>query len=558
MIANGSVFMHTLIYVMNQSAVQQQESAYSYYYTDIDKGKGKGHFRVLSVLYCSNEREQMFRKLRLLRAVSAVDFGAPSHRTVPRRFKQGIQEEPEEGRLNLNFQIEPNYLYYSRVNPTEAVHIDLDDFDFVLSNNIDALLPTYTIAHGFLEGGGQTWIKRLVKELLIRENCNIIVIDWHGGSDPPYSQAVANIRVVGTITAHLLADLARHTGEQRLKHVHCIGHSLGAHLSGYIGYALEKDFNLRLGRITGLDPAEPHFARAQAPVRLDHTAADYVDVIHTDASAFIRGGFGIVEKIGHVDYYPNGGSSQPGCDRAVAQHISGSGSFFRGIRKFLGCNHIRSYNYFIESINSKCPFTSIACNSYEDLKSGTCFECGKNGQHCLKFGYHGRELYDHLIKTKEISPHKNLVQYLITGSDEPFCRAHYRITVDISNSTESKRHGGEVGQFVFKIHSTRDGKGPHSGEVILNEGGYHGPDLQYRAVVSGHLVSHLKTVDIEWRYRSSVINPLTWRLMRSPRIYVAKVQIEAMETRQSITVCPKNEEILSEALPQKMMSSYCP
>uniref|UniRef100_A0A1Y1LZ02 Lipase domain-containing protein n=2 Tax=Photinus pyralis TaxID=7054 RepID=A0A1Y1LZ02_PHOPY len=527
MIANGSVFMHTLIYVMNQSAVQQQESAYSYYYTDIDKAMNAS---------------------KCFGSYGCFELSPPwisEHRPIA-LYPEDLSK------------IEPNYLYYSRVNPTEAVHIDLDDFDFVLSNNIDALLPTYTIAHGFLEGGGQTWIKRLVKELLIRENCNIIVVDWHGGSDPPYSQAVANIRVVGTITAHLLADLARHTGEQRLKHVHCIGHSLGAHLSGYIGYALEKDFNLRLGRITGLDPAEPHFARAQAPVRLDHTAADYVDVIHTDASAFIRGGFGIVEKIGHVDYYPNGGSSQPGCDRAVAQHISGSGSFFRGIRKFLGCNHIRSYNYFIESINSKCPFTSIACNSYEDLKSGTCFECGKNGQHCLKFGYHGRELYDHLIKTKEISPHKNLVQYLITGSDEPFCRAHYRITVDISNSTESKRHGGEVGQFVFKIHSTRDGKGPHSGEVILNEGGYHGPDLQYRAVVSGHLVSHLKTVDIEWRYRSSVINPLTWRLMRSPRIYVAKVQIEAMETRQSITVCPKNEEILSEALPQKMMSSYCP
>ncbi|KAK5644378.1 hypothetical protein RI129_005678 [Pyrocoelia pectoralis] len=526
MMSNGSLFLQTLMYVMNQSAVQQQESPYSYYYTDMEKA--------MNATKCYG-------------SYGCFELSPPwisEHRP--------IALYPEE----LS-KIEPNFLFYSRINPTKSVRIDLNDFDFVKTNNIDALLPMYMITHGFLEGGDQPWIRRVVKELLSRENSNVIVIDWHGGSDPPYSQAVANIRVVGTITAHLLADLARHTGEKKLKHVHSIGHSLGAHLCGYIGYSLQKDFNLKLGRITGLDPAEPHFARAQAPVRLDHTAADYVDIIHTDASAFIRGGLGIVEKIGHVDYYPNGGNNQPGCDRGVAQHISGTGSFFRGVRTFLGCNHIRSYNYFTESINSKCPFTSITCNSYDDLKSGICFECERNGQHCIKFGFDGREHYENLIKNKAISPHKNLVQYLITGGDPPFCRGHYRITVDISNSTESKIHGGEVGQLIFKIHSTRDGQGPHSGEIPFNDGGYHGPGIQYRAVVSGHLLSHLKTVDVEWRYSSSVLNPLTWRLIKSPRIYVAKVKVEAMETTQSVTVCPKNEEILSGGLTQKLMSAYC-
>lgn len=115
-----------------------------------------------------------------------------------------------------------------------------------------------------------------------------------------------------------------------------------------------------------MDPAEPHFAKAKPPVRLDRAAADYVDVIHTDASGFIRGSLGLIEKVGHVDYYPNGGIDQPGCDQSMVQYISSeSGSFFRGVRKFLGCNHIRSHEYFAESINSKCSFTTIACNSYE-------------------------------------------------------------------------------------------------------------------------------------------------------------------------------------------------
>jgi hypothetical protein len=41
--------------------------------------------------------------------------------------------------------------------------------------------------------------------------------------------------------------------------------------------------------------------------RVCNTDAIYVDVIHTSKA------FGIVPAIGHADYYPNGGVSQPGC-----------------------------------------------------------------------------------------------------------------------------------------------------------------------------------------------------------------------------------------------------
>lgn len=77
-------------------------------------------------------------------------------------------------------------------------------------------------------------------ELLKRESCSVIVIDWGGGSSPPYTQAVANIRLVGAMMAHLLEMVSWATGPQKLDHVQVIGHSLGAHLSGYIGYALQK------------------------------------------------------------------------------------------------------------------------------------------------------------------------------------------------------------------------------------------------------------------------------------------------------------------------------
>lgn len=80
-----------------------------------------------------------------------------------------------------------------------------------------------------------------------------------------------------------------------------------------------------------MDPAEPHFAKAKPPVRLDRSAAKYVDIVHTDASAFIRGGLGMIESIGHVDYYPNGGTDQPGCGKSFVEYVTlEKGSFVKG------------------------------------------------------------------------------------------------------------------------------------------------------------------------------------------------------------------------------------
>lgn len=42
--------------------------------------------------------------------------------------------------------------------------------------------------------------------------------------------------------------------------------------------------------------------------RLDMTDAIYVDVMHTNA-----GQNGLNKSIGHMDFYPNGGSNQPNC-----------------------------------------------------------------------------------------------------------------------------------------------------------------------------------------------------------------------------------------------------
>lgn len=60
----------------------------------------------------------------------------------------------------------------------------------------------------------------------------------------------------------------------------------------------------------GLDPARPAFEDCIGPENhLDRTDAEFVDIIHSCA-----GFLGFKSPIGHVDFYPNGGSPpQPGC-----------------------------------------------------------------------------------------------------------------------------------------------------------------------------------------------------------------------------------------------------
>ena len=68
----------------------------------------------------------------------------------------------------------------------------------------------------------------------------------------------------------------------------------------------------KISRITGIDSAGPFFEDVQTSLRLDPSDACFVDAIHT------HGIFtGIKKKVGHIDFYSNGGMHQPGCDEGI-------------------------------------------------------------------------------------------------------------------------------------------------------------------------------------------------------------------------------------------------
>lgn len=86
---------------------------------------------------------------------------------------------------------------------------------------------------------------------------------------------------------------------------------MGAQIAAYTSYLLQKELGEAPGRITGLDPAAPLYEYPDTETleqRLDPGDAYFVDVIHTNANHL-----GVVNPAGHVDFYPNGGETQPDC-----------------------------------------------------------------------------------------------------------------------------------------------------------------------------------------------------------------------------------------------------
>ena len=129
--------------------------------------------------------------------------------------------------------------------------------------------------------------------------------------------------------------------------LHLVGHSLGAHICGFAAKELKKrQSKWKIERITGLDPAQPCFRDVNLTMKLHKSDASFVDVIHTNGKLLSQMGLGLPEPIGltictyivicssgmtlktnkrftlgHVDFYPNGGRSQPGCNSSFFEHL---------------------------------------------------------------------------------------------------------------------------------------------------------------------------------------------------------------------------------------------
>ena len=222
---------------------------------------------------------------------------------------------------------------------------------FQQSRPIDPNQNTYVVTHGYQNTGGnaknnftpEPWISDMAQAIRDKDpNANIIVTDWESGAKPlgligvDYSIAAGNTREVGNQLAQYLRDQGVDPNKTEL-----IGHSLGAHISGFAGAQFRQLTGNLINRIVGLDPAGPEFTTrdilntlftppigglfgitgvVKEPVppsdRLDPTDAKQVIAEHSAPNTF-----GYKDQIGTKDiYYNKNQVLQPGALTPIDNH----------------------------------------------------------------------------------------------------------------------------------------------------------------------------------------------------------------------------------------------
>ncbi|CAL4126417.1 unnamed protein product [Meganyctiphanes norvegica] len=221
--------------------------------------------------------------------------------------------------------------------------------------------PTYFFFHGGHSNAETHWCRLSKTEMLIRREANVFSTDY-GHMVTDGSEDINDaVNQVANLTAAVIDWLHEETGLLHSQ-VHSVGHSLGGNTAGLVGFYLKG----KLGRLTVMDPSKD----TSDPPTVDTSYASYVDVWHTNGGPVSEGAESTLTRLGHVDFYVNGGTHQAGCPQDYTDF-------------FAQCSHCRASDFWVESINADPPFTAWPCDSWDDYQGGLCQDCG---QGCLDMG----------------------------------------------------------------------------------------------------------------------------------------------------------------------------
>ncbi|XP_062715391.1 pancreatic triacylglycerol lipase [Aedes albopictus] len=244
---------------------------------------------------------------------------------------------------------------FTRSNPDEPQIIHWDNPGSLASSNFNPAHPTRFTIHGWVSGEEANLHGLIRENLLALGEFNVINVDWGAGAQTiNYIQARNRVGPVGEMVSRFIDLLVTEGGAlacgASLDDISVTGSSLGTHCAGNAG----KFQQGRINTIIGMDPAGPLFSLGQPDI-MDRSDGHYVEAIYTNSGLL---GFDL--PLGHVNFYPNGGRSQPGC----------------GIDITGNCAHTRAHQYFAESIGSPLGFVGRRCASHEEILAGVCTESG--------------------------------------------------------------------------------------------------------------------------------------------------------------------------------------
>ncbi|XP_073451697.1 pancreatic lipase-related protein 2-like [Aquarana catesbeiana] len=372
--------------------------------------------------------------------------------------------------------INVRFLLYTVKNPNQYQVIRALNVSSLFGTNFKPSRKSIFIIHDLVETGDKLWLVEMCQALLKVSDVNCFCVDWSGGSFALYTQASRNIHVVGAEIAYFLR-FVQAVFDYQMHDVYLIGHGLGAHIAGDVGRSQKG-----IGRISGLDPAGPHFENFPPDLRLDPTDAVFVDAIHTDVSSDVfHLGFGMKQTVGNVDFFPNGGERMPGCDK-ISLRFEELDNMISELHEKVFCNHQMSVKFFTGSVLKPDGLIGYPASSYSTFQEGSGFPCTKIS--CAFMGYKADEyLLGHFQDSTS-----NQIFSLNTGDRSNVLRWRYNISITIMGSKYV------LGSLSISLCGTDECSGLYKIYSGLLQSG-----LTYSSVVDVELdVNPVQSVDFVW------------------------------------------------------------
>lgn len=233
--------------------------------------------------------------------LSPMSMNDPDGASIARLTKSCLTVHASSARPD---QLDVKFYLYTKSNQHKA-HLltpQVARGELLNGSPFDPNKPIKWITHGFHTNVDKSeWMVETKDKILQFEDANVILTDWRRGASPAlafYPKAAANAHMVAKFIVRILRRLK---DDIDLTQVHLIGHSLGAHIMGFVGSAFTEEHLMRqqhmlsssasaaavvrtmfpsrwhnqrqstkmlIGRITACDPALPCFGPSSSgPVR---------------------------------------------------------------------------------------------------------------------------------------------------------------------------------------------------------------------------------------------------------------------------------------------------
>ena len=75
----------------------------------------------------------------------------------------------------------------------------------------------------------------------------------------------------------------------------------------------------------------------------------------------------MVQPVGHLDFYVNGGMEQPGCHLVDIPLTAITIDMITAGRELVACNHLRAIEFFIDSLLPDAEYIGYECPDYDSF-----------------------------------------------------------------------------------------------------------------------------------------------------------------------------------------------